>query len=179
VSTNLLGALGFGLAFVLVGLLPNRSGFSRSAWLLRLVVPSYRFFELPSATVELEFRVGDADPHTWRGGIPNAERRFGSLFLDAKGTLRLYAYQLVDEFLFELAERGPTRLEVAEALPSFGRLKAIIEHYQVQELGTGPFFLRIRDVSAAAPSDADVLFTSTSQARSLGPRGASLFGEGS
>lgn len=162
-SSTLFFWLAFGVGFGLLASLPGRTGFGPSSAILRFFVPSYRFFESAPSTIEFEFRRGIAG-EPWRPVVPIAKRSFRSMFLDAEGSFRLFAYQLVDEFLCELEERGPTPLHVAESLQSFDRLERVCRHYRRQVLGDQAFQLRVVSIDAAAEGSSEVLFESTLQA---------------
>jgi|GEM_PF-5437166 len=158
----------FALGFWLLASVPARGGAGRSSVVLRFFVPNYRFFEGTGHPIEFEFRRDGAD-EAWLSVVPEALRSFRSMFLNAEGTFRLFAYQLADEFLFELEELGPTSLDVAEALVSFERLKVVCLHYHGAKMGMRPFQLRLRAIDVSPATSSEVLFESTPQVASSGP----------
>lgn len=124
---------------------------ARSPWLLRVLVPSWRFFEAEDARFLLEVR-------TWREGetpsaflpaVPAAARGTWSWLFSPEHNLRLFCHDLIERFVFELAEHGPLAASDVEGLASYQRLLGVVRWF----LGENPSALSLALSRGARGSD--------------------------
>jgi hypothetical protein len=133
---------------------------ARSPWLLRVLVPSWRFFEAEDARFLLEartWREGDA-PSEFMPGVPAAARGGWSWLFAPEHNLRLFCHDLIECFVFELAERGPLAQSEVEKLASYQRVLEIVRWF-LGERGSGERF-QVRLVSIREDDAREELFVS-------------------
>lgn len=100
---------------------------ARSPWLWRVLVPTWRFFEAADARYLLEVRTwrdGEA-PSAFSAAVPAAPRSKWSWLFAPEHNLRLFCHDLIERFVFELAEQGPLAESAVEELESYQRVKGI------------------------------------------------------
>jgi hypothetical protein len=132
----------------------------RSPWLLRVLVPSWRFFEAEDARFLLEartWREGEA-PSEFRPAVPAAARGRWSWLFAPEHNLRLFCHDLIERFVFDLAERGPLAESEAEKLASYPRVLEIVRWF-LRERGPGVRF-QVRLISMREDESRDELFVS-------------------
>lgn len=104
---------------------------ARSGWLLRVLVPSWRFFEAEDARFLLEVRTwreGEA-PSPFLPAMPAAARGTWSWLFSPEHNLRLFCHDLIERFVFELAERGPLAQSELEKLASYQCVLEIVRWF--------------------------------------------------
>ncbi len=104
---------------------------ARSPWLLRVLVPSWRFFEAEDARFLLEVRTwreGEA-PSPFLPAVPTATRGRWTWLFSPEHNLRLFCHDLIERFVFELAEHGPLAESEVEKLTSYQRALEIVRWF--------------------------------------------------
>ena len=104
---------------------------ARSPWLLRVLVPSWRFFEAEDARFLLEVRTwreGEA-PSAFLPAVPAAARGAWSWLFSPEHNLRLFCHDLIERLVFELAEHGPLSESEVEKLASYQRALEIVRWF--------------------------------------------------
>ena len=130
---------------------------ARSPWLLRVLVPSWRFFEAEDARFLLEVR-------TWRNGeapspflpaVPVARGTWSWLF-SPEHNLRLFCHDLFERFVFDLAEHGPLAQSELEKLASYQRVIEIVRWF----LGSSDRRFQVRLIAIKEDDAREELFVS-------------------
>jgi hypothetical protein len=104
---------------------------ARSPWLLRVLVPSWRFFEAEDARFLLEVRTwreGEA-PSPFLPAVPTAARGRWAWLFSPEHNLRLFCHDLIERFVFELAEHGPLAESELEKLASYQRVLEVVRWF--------------------------------------------------
>jgi hypothetical protein len=117
---------------------------ARSPWLWRVLVPSWRFFEAEDARYLLEVRTlrdGQA-PSAFVPAVPAARRGKWAWLFAPEHNLRLFCHDLIERFVFELAEAGPLAEGALEALESYQRVKQLARWFSRAQ-GRETFQLRL------------------------------------
>jgi hypothetical protein len=107
----LLACLGLVLALALLPGLRDRALPGRGWMLVRALFPSWRFFEELGQVPMLRYRVSDGEQggwSEWKAALPPVPRGLGSLFLNARGNLRMASNSLVEQLVSDLAEVDDT-----------------------------------------------------------------------
>jgi hypothetical protein len=135
---------------------------ARSPWLVRVLVPSWRFFEAEDARYLLEARChrdGEA-PSAFAPAIPSAARTRWSWLFAPEHNLRLFCHDLVERFVLELAERSPLPESEIGELASFARVRDVAAWFlrerragEHAEQGVQRFQLRLLAVRADDSSE--------------------------
>ena len=89
--------------------------------LLRVLFPSWRFFDSAAPTPRLLVRTAEpgAPLGTYRDALPPLPRRWSSLFLNAEGNLRLAYHGLLERLVSDVAELEEGDAEGARGLVSY------------------------------------------------------------
>lgn len=111
----------FALVVCVVALLPRAEVRSPSASLLRVLVPSWRFFDdiAPTPLLLARVRLPDQEPGAWREVIQVPPRTPGTLFWNPEGNLSLAAHSLLDRLQMDLAELDAAGAPPAQELTSY------------------------------------------------------------
>jgi hypothetical protein len=131
---------------------------------LRLLFPSWRFFEAEDVAYLLELRV--KTPHgeapTFVPAIPAAERGVRALLYAPQHNLRLACHDLVERWVDELSELGPVAQARAETLPSYALVKHAVAYFLRAHPAQleGGLEMQLRLSSRAPGAEPEVLFTS-------------------
>lgn len=139
---------------------------ARSSWLLRVLVPSWRFFEAEDARFLLEARVispGEA-PSAFKPAVPAVARGVWSCVFAPEHNLRLFCHDAIERFVQELGERGALRVEEVETLASYARVRELVRCLLRDERAAGSdasFQLRL-STSSEADERGEELFLSQS-----------------
>jgi hypothetical protein len=110
---------------------------ARSPWLWRVLVPSWRFFEAEDARYLLEvrsWRDGQA-PSAFSAAVPAAARGKWAWLFAPEHNLRLFCHDLIEGFVFELAEKGPLAESAVAELASYQRVKELAGWFLRAETG--------------------------------------------
>jgi hypothetical protein len=123
--------------------------------LLRLLFPSWAFFDTVAAVPTLEVRVLDGDRWSdWLGVLQAPPRPLRSLLYNPEGTLHLALQQVVDRFAVEQSH------EVQDTV-THDMTAAIAERAAHQWIATGEAWAwRVVMVMPGADADQRVLYTS-------------------
>jgi hypothetical protein len=154
----------FSLALVGVTLAKRIPVRSRLAVPLRMLLPSWRFFEAEDVEYLLELRVrtprGEAP--TFVPAIPAAERGARALLFSPQHNLRLACHDLVERWVDELSELGAVEHERVEALPSYALVKHAVAYFLRSHPAQleGGLQMQLRLSSRAPRAEPEVLFTS-------------------
>lgn len=143
----------------------------RYSSLLRVLLPSWRFFDDSSSGPRLFFRTrgaaGDAFGE-WRELDPRPARRargLGALVLNPRGNLALAHHTLLEHLLDDLASLDPAHIDAVESLVSYRLVQRLVRSHGLDAHGLHAgvsafqFKLRLESDEAEAPS-LDVLISS-------------------
>ena len=108
-----------------------------SRWWLRVLLPSWRFFEAEDARYSLEARIlrDGAAPSPFLPAVPSVRRGALACVFSPEHNLRLFCHDLIERLVLELAERGPIAEHEVEALSSYARVRALAGYFVREEHG--------------------------------------------
>lgn len=115
--------------------------------LLKLLIPSWRFFDKQGDTVTLYCQVGDG---AWEKCLKAPPRHLGNLFLNGKGNLYLLSQNLVER----LAQDADQNIETKE---SFRLVKNLVEHRLSEKIMGGKFRFKLTIKPANGAPEFDLL----------------------
>ena len=126
---------------------------------LRVLLPSWRFFDEVAPTLALQARVAHAAGvfGAWQQLVPalrSAPRPLRALFLDAEGNLRLAHYGLLERLQSDLAEL-PADDPSAEALVSYALVLRLVRRALGGRPDTTPGARAQFRLTASVPGGAD------------------------
>jgi hypothetical protein len=112
-ALNVLAAFAALVALLILALGKRREVRAPSWVLLRVLFPSWRFFESIAPTPNLSYRVARAgeDFGGWRDALPPVARTPLSLLLNARGNLQLAAQSLVERLFEDLDAMPPAEAQ--------------------------------------------------------------------
>jgi hypothetical protein len=108
-----------------------------SRWWLRVLLPSWRFFEAEDARYSLEARIlreGEA-PSPFLPAVPSVRRAALACLFSPEHNLRLFCHDLIERWVLELAERGPIAEHEVEALASYAPVRTLAGYFVREEHG--------------------------------------------
>jgi hypothetical protein len=109
------------LVLTLVALFPRREVRHPAVALLRVLVPSWRFFDdiqtVPALLVRTATRDGEFG--TWQALLPPAVRHWSFPVFNPEGNLRLAEHSLLERLLMDVSEWDERRGEAVDALVSY------------------------------------------------------------
>jgi hypothetical protein len=124
--------------------------------LLRVLVPSWRFFGELSHSSHLFYRV---DGGEWLECLPRTQSRrsLGSLFLNPRGNLRLACNTLVDQLLMELETVTEDQAETLVATTSYRLVENLVRHQFAGICGLTQFQFKITTVAIETGEAVDAI----------------------
>jgi hypothetical protein len=107
-----------------------------TAFCLRALFPSWRFFEDLDWVPRLWVRVLPANDfqEPWKECFAPESRGAASLFLNARGNLRMAAHSLVERFVAEIGESTDEDMSRIEASVSYELVTRLVR-YRLKEMG--------------------------------------------
>lgn len=149
------------VALTLAKRIPVRGRFAAP---LRLLFPSWRFFEAEDIEYLLELRLKTAQGETPRfvPAIPAAARGLRELLFAPQHNLRLACHDLVERWVDELSELGAVELAQVEALPAYALVKQAVAYFLRAHPAhlEGGLEMQLRLSTRAPDAMPEVLFTS-------------------
>ncbi len=109
-----------------------------SGWsALRVLFPSWRFFEEVGSTLSLEYRFQAADSglSEWTEALTRPATRWHSFLFNPDGNLFLAEQSLLQRLEEEIGASDPAHSEALEQTTSFQLVKRLV-HFQLRERGT-------------------------------------------
>ena len=132
----------FCLGLVVWGILSLRGTFqSRRLQLMRILIPSWRFFDEAGDHAILEIQ---SDGVTWVDALPAQPRPASALVFNPRGNLRFAEHSLLEQFTTDLAETPPSELHRFEESVSY----QLVERLARQSVApsTVSFAFRVRNL---------------------------------
>jgi hypothetical protein len=91
--------------------------------LLPLLIPSWRFFDLPGERYIFSFR--SAPEGEWKAAIAEPQRRWWNLFYNPQGNLALAFHSIVERVVIEVGDA--VNIEAFEASLSYKQLLCVVK----------------------------------------------------
>ena len=96
---------------------------------MRVLFPSWRFFEDVGSALYLQYRLSapSAEPGPWRDALRQPPRRWSSFLLNAEGNLFLAAHSLLQRLESEIGELDPAHTSAFEGSVSFRLTQNLVQ----------------------------------------------------
>jgi hypothetical protein len=126
----------------------TKAPLARRLQLMRVIIPSWRFFDQPDEPLLLETRVNTKD--AWIPLLTPRRRPFYAVIFNPGGNLRFAMHALLEQFISDLEDGDEIAIDVSSAL-----VQNLVKQQLTERGVVGPksFQFRIRTTT-------DVLFTS-------------------